>query len=214
MARVCGDGAGGIGGLVELIRQHGGAIDADFQRFYGMTVADVICGRVTLRRFRDLFNGLPAEGTAQWRHARRNPAPDRQPQSPPDDWWTGERDLLAGVIDSVNVLVWLHTKDAQDGKNRPKPIPRPGVTAEVKPVARLSPGEAAARLAAIGPSGGRPGLDAGADEHDQPDDAEGTDHGAGYGEPEPALAGPLSLADPRDGQGKADQGQDPETPQQ
>ena len=35
--------------------------------------------------------------------------------------------LLAQVADSLNWLVWAKTKDAEHNRNRPKPIPRPGL---------------------------------------------------------------------------------------
>ena len=41
--------------------------------------------------------------------------------------------LMADMVDTLRVLVWQKTKDAQDSKNFPTPIPRPGI---VKPEAR------------------------------------------------------------------------------
>ena len=35
--------------------------------------------------------------------------------------------LAASIADSLAWLVWSKTKDAQNNRNRPKPIPRPGV---------------------------------------------------------------------------------------
>jgi hypothetical protein len=197
-------GPGGIRSLVELIEQHGEAIDADLQHHYRLSVADVITGRVTWRRFRGLLAGLPAEGTAQWRHARRNPAPDRKPVDPPDDWWTAERDLLASIIERLDVMLWRQTEDGHRGRNAPKPIPRPGVKAARK-VTRLPAAEAAARLSRIGPLSGGPGLDAGADEHGEPDDAESSDHGAGDGETEAALTSAVRVAQGEGGEDESEQ---------
>lgn len=47
--------------------------------------------------------------------------------------WTADRMLLAEVVDNTRILVWQNTKDAQDGKNFPERIERPGV---VKPKPR------------------------------------------------------------------------------
>lgn len=40
--------------------------------------------------------------------------------------WSRSEHLLAGQVDALALLVWAKTKDAQHGRNRPKPIPRPG----------------------------------------------------------------------------------------
>ncbi|WP_052372591.1 DUF5361 domain-containing protein [Nocardia otitidiscaviarum] len=41
--------------------------------------------------------------------------------------WGLKEMLLADMVDSLRWLVWAKTKDAQKGRNRPKPVPRPGV---------------------------------------------------------------------------------------
>lgn len=46
----------------------------------------------------------------------------------PNDWqWSQESMLQASTVDLLNLLVWFKTKDGQQGRNRPKPLPRPGV---------------------------------------------------------------------------------------
>lgn len=130
MARARGDGTGGITGLVALIERDGGAIDAELQARYGLSLGDVAAGRLTWRRLRDLLEWLPIDGTALWRKHRRNPPPDAgkwQPTAPPDEYWTPDRHMQADLIDIGNLLLWSKTKDATHGRNRPKPIPRPGV---------------------------------------------------------------------------------------
>jgi hypothetical protein len=129
MARARGTRAGGIRSLLELITQHGEALDADLQRDYHLSIADVVAGRVTLRRFASLVKGLPGDGTALWRANRRGmkPGVSLSATPPPADWWTPDRDLIASLHDRLADLLWIHTKDAADGKNRPRPIPRPGV---------------------------------------------------------------------------------------
>ncbi|WP_336086205.1 DUF5361 domain-containing protein [Nocardia sp. SSK8] len=41
--------------------------------------------------------------------------------------WHLDRMLLADMADSLRWLVWAKSADAQHGRNRPEPIPRPGV---------------------------------------------------------------------------------------
>jgi hypothetical protein len=123
-----GSGAGGIAGLAALIDQHGEALDADLQHHYpGRSLADLVAGRMTFRQLHVLVKGLPGDGTAMWRAGARLVRKGVKGSPPPADWWTPERDLLASVIDAVSVLIWLNTEDARKGKNRPKPIPRPGI---------------------------------------------------------------------------------------
>lgn len=44
--------------------------------------------------------------------------------------WTTTNQLLAMVADNTTTQIWMKTKDAEKGKNRPKQIPRPGVKDE------------------------------------------------------------------------------------
>lgn len=41
--------------------------------------------------------------------------------------WTPEMMLLAEAVDTLRILVWQNSKDAQEGKNFPEKIERPGV---------------------------------------------------------------------------------------
>lgn len=45
-----------------------------------------------------------------------------------DHQWTLLPHLLAGISDSLRVLIWQQTENGHKGKNQPKPMPRPGVT--------------------------------------------------------------------------------------
>lgn len=122
------DAAGGILGLAALIEQHGEALDADLQHHYpGRSLADLVAGRMTFRQLNVLVKGLPSDGTALWRANRQNLRPGTKGSPPPADWWTPERDFAASQLDALAVLIWLQTEDARKGKNRPKPIARPGV---------------------------------------------------------------------------------------
>lgn len=175
MARVGGAQAGGITGLVGLLERDGEAIDYDLQGL-GLSVADVFTGRLTLRRLRDLLGSMPLAGTALWRKRRREPVEGgKRPVDPPDDWWTPELDMLAGVRDDLHHLAWMQTKDGAKGRNHPSPIPRPGVE---RPNRYGKPMTAAALLALLRPER----RDAGADEHGAADDAERAQDDPGDGE--------------------------------
>lgn len=39
--------------------------------------------------------------------------------------WTTTDHLLASVVDLLAILAWQNTEDAQKGRNRPRPVPRP-----------------------------------------------------------------------------------------
>jgi hypothetical protein len=40
--------------------------------------------------------------------------------------WSAGEYLLAIVVDLLQYLVWFQTKDGHEGRNRPKPVTRPG----------------------------------------------------------------------------------------
>ncbi|MFC4123703.1 DUF5361 domain-containing protein [Nocardia rhizosphaerae] len=48
-------------------------------------------------------------------------------RQPREHEWRLDRMLLADIADSLRWLVWAKSSDAQHGRNRPEPIPRPGV---------------------------------------------------------------------------------------
>lgn len=39
--------------------------------------------------------------------------------------WTVDQHLAAAQVDALNLLVWAKTKDAQRGRGKPEPVPRP-----------------------------------------------------------------------------------------
>lgn len=54
--------------------------------------------------------------------------------------WTPQMMLLADMIDTLRILVWQNTKDAQEGRNFPKRITRPGVAEpEARKGSRVKP---------------------------------------------------------------------------
>lgn len=177
MARACRDGAGGIAGLVDLIEQHGEAIDADLRHYYpGTTLGDLFTGRLTFRQLAALIRNLPGDGTAVWRSHRRAIKDGAEPVKvvePPADYWTPDRMLLAGIDDTLRVLAWQNTADGRKGRNYPTPIPRPGVEApNTKKIGRSRRTVTLRRPVSDGPDDRRP-HDDGRDDREQSDDDAG-----------------------------------------
>lgn len=107
--------------LLAALETHGEAIEADFQRHYGIPVADVFAGRMTWRRFRVLLGQLPAD-SATVRAASGDAAA-----------WTLSEHLLAGILDAELAALWQRG----GGKGRrPRPIERPGTKARTHRVGR------------------------------------------------------------------------------
>lgn len=149
MALARRDGAGGIAGLVELIDRHGEALEADLQREYRRSLLELHRGTMTFRELSWLIKGLPGDGTALWRAGRRvksKAVKGAKATPPPDEYWTAERELLAQVIDGLNILAWQKTKDGSKGRNAPKPIRRPGVESGERTGTPVSAAEALRRL--------------------------------------------------------------------
>lgn len=105
---------------MHTVREHFPAIEADWQRVYGRSLADDLYGpgRIGFRRFCSLLEWLPADA-ALWRSAKTS--------------WTDERELLATQIEVVDGLrrafIMAHSKK---GTKPPEPIkiPRPWDTAK------------------------------------------------------------------------------------
>jgi hypothetical protein len=68
-----------------------------------------------------------------WRHllviVRQSPADSAIARTldPEAVLWRLPEHLLAAIFDSLQVLVWQNTEDGQEGRNKPQPLPRPGV---------------------------------------------------------------------------------------
>lgn len=60
----------------------------------------------------------------------QSPELNRALLGPEKQRWGLAEQLLAVNADALNWLVWSKTKDAEKGRNKPKPIPRPGVDTE------------------------------------------------------------------------------------
>jgi hypothetical protein len=100
----------GIGSLVDLIRTHGEAVEADLRRYYHTRLADLTTGRLTWRELRVLIARLPVES-------------ETRTEIDPNAGWSPVEHLLAGIFDVLRVLSWQ-----MGGKGKPpKPLERPGV---------------------------------------------------------------------------------------
>jgi hypothetical protein len=73
----------------------------------------------------------------------------------PESRWGLQEQLLAAAVDALMILAWQNTKDAQDGRNMPEPVPRPGVEAPKNETkfgsGRMTPEEVEAWLRARNP---------------------------------------------------------------
>lgn len=100
--------AGGIGGLVRLLREHGEAVEYDLIRL-GLRLAWLGTSALS---WRDLLVIVRQCGpdTALWRAD-----PQRAVQ-------TVEVDLLRSIQHSTRILVWQNTRDGAAGRNEPEPI--------------------------------------------------------------------------------------------
>lgn len=141
MVRGPGHQRGGIGGLVALLSEHGEAIEADLQRYYGLALGDVTTGRLSWRRLRVLVAQLPPDSALA--RALNGPAAD----------WAPTEYLLAHVVD---LLAWSNYQRAHGKGRRPRPVARPGSAPTKRRHGRTnrSPQEAARLLAALQPKGG------------------------------------------------------------
>ena len=138
MADLPGRHRGGIRGLVELLTEHGEAIEADLQQFYGVALSDLTVGRLTWRRLGVLVRQLPAESRVV---ATLNRGSSGE--------WPMSDHLLALILDALHAANWQRG----GGKSsRPRPIRRPGAgTRSTYGRADRSPGETAAYLARFAP---------------------------------------------------------------
>ena len=127
-------------------------------------------GRLSLRRLAALLRNMPLDGTAVWRQVRREtPATTRKATSPPDEWWSPERDLMASILDTLNILAWQRTKDGHEGRNPPPPTRRPGAVAAPR---KGDPTKRVATLLAMAGRSGEGADDPGGEHPDDPDRTE------------------------------------------
>ncbi|MFI8452168.1 hypothetical protein [Streptomyces erythrochromogenes] len=97
--------------------QHGAELVADFQRFYGLRLSDVVAGSVSPRSALAMVEHLP-EGSAFIVAARGGRD---------HTGWDTTAYLLAALIDSVNMTTWaVNAQNAKRKPSKPKPFERPG----------------------------------------------------------------------------------------
>jgi hypothetical protein len=134
---MAGGDAGGIARAAALLAEHGGAVEADLQRYYGLHIGD-FPWPLTARRLLTLIDHLPDDAAL-----RRDVLPEA------DRPWTFEAMLLATVVDELRFTQYQAAKIA--GAKRatpPEPITRPGVTprsTHVRPASREAASAALAR---------------------------------------------------------------------
>lgn len=137
MAGAPGASAGGIGGLIAFLRDHGGAVEADIRRFYHRDLSDLTNRRMTWRQLSVYLAGLP-----------RDSATAREVGGPDLEWGLPEH-LLAFIGDGIQIGNWQR---AGGRGKRPQPTPRPGVSkGEKVGRTRRSPEEVMAYLAQFAP---------------------------------------------------------------
>lgn len=97
--------------LQAALSEHGEAIEADFQRYYGLAVTDVFAGRMSWRRLKVLLRQLPPESAT----ARVQLGPVAE--------WSPTEYLLAAIVDAERAALWQRS----GGRGRrPTPVERPG----------------------------------------------------------------------------------------
>lgn len=98
------------------MREHGDALEADFEHYYGIDIVDVYRGHISARKASVLALNLPP-GALTWQEVGT------------DNAWTVGDFLLAEAVDALNIANYQR----QGGKGeRPEPTPRPAQLRERK----------------------------------------------------------------------------------
>lgn len=135
--------------LVGLIFHHGGALEADLQRFYRVDLRDLFRGGLTFRRLEVLIAHLPADAATV---AILAPHVDTSVEPEHERLWTTTQHLLATVVDQLSWLGWMQAAaNSKQAPPKPEPMKRPGAKKAPK---RLT-AEQRARIDAINLGGGR-----------------------------------------------------------
>lgn len=128
--------------MMAIIKKHSEALEADLINA-GLRLRDCPSERFTWRDLKVFIRYMPPTGNLYGA------------MYPDKAGWDKPSYLLAEVVDSLHWLQWAKTKDGRDGRNRPKLVPRPGVTPprrEGSNPAALPLSELKKRLAARQPS--------------------------------------------------------------
>lgn len=138
---VGGDAVGGSAALARLIDQAGEAILADFQRYYGIDLRDVLRPEGTLspRRALALIRWLPPESAT---YAVLRGGPEFY-------GWGPDRYMSAALIDAVKENTYAFVSANSKRKPKPpEPVERPDMKVRRKRGANSFRAMAAARIAA------------------------------------------------------------------
>lgn len=117
MARGLRGDRGGIAGLRELIRQHKEAVEYHLISL-GLRLAWLGTAALTWRDLLVIVKQAPA-GSSIHRATGGEEAE-----------WGLTQQLLAALFDTQQLLVWMQSEDGSKGRNRPRPLRRPGVEDE------------------------------------------------------------------------------------
>jgi hypothetical protein len=95
-----------------LVREHGDALEADMQQHFGIELADLYRGRLSLRRLRVLIDHLPVES----RTARS------LADAPPElAHWTLDSALLGRLVDEMSAMRWTYESAHVEPRDRRPP---------------------------------------------------------------------------------------------
>jgi hypothetical protein len=120
------DPAGGILSLAALVEEHSGAVKADLLR-----------AGYRLRWLDDPSRDFNWDDVyVLVSTAEHGSATYRAVHGDEETEWTLANHLLAMVVENTSLNLWMKTKDAtrSNPRDRPKPIPRPGVVDDSKKV--------------------------------------------------------------------------------
>ncbi|WP_139652775.1 DUF5361 domain-containing protein [Raoultibacter phocaeensis] len=98
--------------LARMLDEYPVHVRADMQQYYGLNIERMGID-YSMRHAADLIAMLPSK-------SRTFRAIDARYE------WDMNEYLLAEAVDSLHMMVWANSKDAQKNRNRPKPLPRPG----------------------------------------------------------------------------------------
>lgn len=127
MAGRVGNHAGGTRSLLALIEEHSEALEYQLIT-HGLRLRWLGSERLN---WRDLLVIV--------KHSPESSALFRSVHGAEQAEWTLTNHLLAGMTDVLRWLQWAKTEDAARKKNRPRPIPRPGIEDDsVKQIGRGS----------------------------------------------------------------------------
>lgn len=104
---------------MELLRDHGNAVEADLQQHYGIELTDLWRGRLTLRRLRVLVDHLPSDSATARSIAGFRPSDALA-------GWGLTQLLIARLWDELAAYRWqweaVHSKKGRPQRPAPEPL--------------------------------------------------------------------------------------------